>query len=299
MGELAAMRMPDFGLLDADQAKPTTVSEAAKRWLASRIDVGESTLTRNELEVGRIERLLGTVPVKTLTPQRVQVFVTSLVEEEYARGTIRKTLQSLAMILDREGVHPNPARDRVHVRLPREESQELNPPTAEHVEAVYRVLPRKHKLALLFLDWSGARVSAIDKLLVRDYDERQRRVRIPKEITKMKRGVWVDLPPVLAGAIEAKLGPREDRDLGARLFSESRSTALRTAIGRACKAAGVPEFSPHDLRHRRVSVLHLQGMPWARIGEHVGQSDLTTTANTYTHVLIDETEADYAELLAA
>jgi integrase len=111
--------------------------------------------------------------------------------------------------------------------------------------------------------------------------------------------VWVDLPPVLAEAIEAQLGPREDRDLEARLFSESKSTALRTAIGRACKAAGVPEFSPHDLRHRRVSVLHLQGMPWARIGEHVGQRDLKTTADTYTHVLVDETEVDYAELLAA
>lgn len=34
---------------------------------------------------------------------------------------------------------------------------------------------------------------------------------------------------------------------------------LRTAIGRACKAAGVPVFSPHDLRHRRISLLHRQG----------------------------------------
>ena len=61
----------------------------------------------------------------------------------------------------------------------------------------------------------------------------------------------------------------------------------------------MPEFSPHDLRHRRVSVLHLQGMPWARIGEHVGQRDLKTTADTYTHVLIDETEVDYTRLLTA
>ena len=46
-------------------------------------------------------------------------------------------------------------------------------------------------------------------------------------------------------------------------------------------------------------MLHLQGMPWARIGEHVGQSDLSTTANTYTHVLIDATEVDYGLLLGA
>ena len=75
---------------------------------------------------------------------------------------------------------------------------------------------------------------------------------------------------------------------------------FRTAITRACTAAGVgvPTFSPHDLRHRRVSLLHLGGMQWARIGELVGHDDLITTARTYTHVIPDEAELDYPELLA-
>jgi integrase len=71
---------------------------------------------------------------------------------------------------------------------------------------------------------------------------------------------------------------------------------LRTAIGRACKAAGIPSFSPHDLRHRRISLEHLRGEPWARIGERVGQRNLAVTANTYTHVLSDEAEIDYQAL---
>jgi integrase len=73
-----------------------------------------------------------------------------------------------------------------------------------------------------------------------------------------------------------------------------------TQIGqttRACTAAGVPTFSPHDLRHRRVSLLHLAGMPWARIGEIVGHDDLVTTARTYTHVLVSEAEVDVQALL--
>jgi integrase len=57
-------------------------------------------------------------------------------------------------------------------------------------------------------------------------------------------------------------------------------------------------LSPHDLRHRRVSLLHAQGLPWGRIGEVVGQADLVTAARTYTHVLVDEQELDYEELLA-
>jgi hypothetical protein len=42
--------------------------------------------------------------------------------------------------------------------------------------------------------------------------------------------------------------------------------------------------------------LHLGGMPWARIGEHVGQRNLAVTANTYTHVLTDENELDHSNL---
>lgn len=60
----------------------------------------------------------------------------------------------------------------------------------------------------------------------------------------------------------------------------------------------MPTFSPHDLRHRRISLLHLGRVPWATIGQAVGQRDLAVTANTYSHVLTDETELDYGRLLA-
>jgi hypothetical protein len=43
--------------------------------------------------------------------------------------------------------------------------------------------------------------------------------------------------------------------------------------------------------------MHLGGVPWARIGEFVGQRNLSVTADTYTHVLVDEAELDYAQLL--
>ena len=46
--------------------------------------------------------------------------------------------------------------------------------------------------------------------------------------------------------------------------------ALRMAITRACEAARVPAFTPHDLRHRRVSLLHSQGRTFAEIGQLVG-----------------------------
>jgi integrase len=71
----------------------------------------------------------------------------------------------------------------------------------------------------------------------------------------------------------------------------------RNRIGKACKAAGVPTFSPHDLRHRRISLLHRQGRSWAELARFVGQRKLSLTADTYTHVLVDDAEVDYRALL--
>jgi integrase len=77
---------------------------------------------------------------------------------------------------------------------------------------------------------------------------------------------------------------------------------VSTAIAHAREREADPPHGglllmPHDLRHRRVSLLHLRGVPWARIGEFVGQRNLAVTANTYTHVLTDEAEVDYANVL--
>jgi len=295
-GELSNMRVPDLAALEQEPARAPTLAEAAERWQASRVDLAENTKVRHGLELKRILPLLGDRRVDEFTPGAVAELVATLVSDGYARGTIRKTLQTLAMIVDDAGVTPNPCRDK-HVRLPREEPEEINPPTAAHLESVYRLLPPRHRLALLWLDWSGARVSSVDLTLVGDYDEPRRRVRLRAATTKTRKALWVDLHPTLADALERQLGPREDRDVQARLFAGSGADALRTSIAKACRAAGIPLFSPHDLRHRRISLLHLRGVPWARIGEFVGQRNLSVTADVYSHVLGDETELDYPALL--
>jgi integrase len=93
------------------------------------------------------------------------------------------------------------------------------------------------------------------------------------------------------------MASREDRDPEASLFPIGRADRLRMAIGRACRDAGVPSWSPHHLRHRRISLLHHQGESWAEIGAKVGQRNLSVTADTYSHALFDYREIDRAELL--
>jgi len=201
------------------------------------------------------------------------------------------------MILDHEGVAPNPARDKVKVRLPREERPEIIPPTAEHVLAVHELLPSRYRLPLLVLDATGMRLGELEQLAWGDLDEPRQRWRVSRVASKTRRRArWVGVPPVIFEAV-CHLVPREDRVPERHVFQCFGGDRLRTAVTRACTAAGVPGFSPHDLRHRRISLLHLAGVPWARIGEHVGQRNLAVTANTHSHVLADEEKLDSAGLL--
>ena len=57
---------------------------------------------------------------------------------------------------------------------------------------------------------------------------------------------------------------------------------FRTALNGACRATGVPTFSPHDLRHRGASLWHLQGVPLAEAAAWLGHSSLEHL-RTYAH----------------
>jgi integrase len=181
------------------------------------------------------------------------------------------------------------------VKLPREEKRHLEPPTAEHVKAVVRLPPKQYRLPTLVLDATGMRLGELEASTWGDVDEPWQRWRISASAAKTGRARWVPVPPVLFEAV-TRVVARDDRTPQRCVFQGYGADRFRTAVSRACTAAGVPAFSPHDLRHRRVSLLHLAGAPWARIGELVNHDDLVTTARTYTYVIADERELDDAAL---
>lgn len=95
----------------------------------------------------------------------------------------------------------------------------------------------------------------------------------------------------------AALAPREDRNLEAQVLDGFNADAFRTALTRACKAAGIPAFSPHDLRHRRATLWHLGGVPAAQAAAWLGHSP-QEHLKTYAHAtLTDRSELDYREML--
>ena len=300
VGELAAMRVPDPRVLADPSPTPPTLAEAAELWRASRLDVTEGTAVGHRVQLARVLPTLGTRRVDEITVADVAEFVTGLHAEGRKRETIRKSVTVLAQVLDFAGIKDNPARDRVHVRLPREEREEPTPPTADQIEAVLSLMPRAYALAVLVLDATGMRVGELEEKGLRcgDLDEPNVRWRIRRAVEKGRRGRWVSVPPDLFAAVIATLPPREDRPADRPVFPGLTQEKLRTAIVRACKASATPTWSPHDLRHRRISLWHRQGETWALIGARVGQRSLSVTADTYTHVLLDDRELDHAHLVA-
>jgi integrase len=288
-GELAAMRVPDLSLLAVPEARPT-LRELSARWLESRIDVADHTRLQHRSDIGRALPMLGDKPVDAITAADIAALVAELAKTK-KRETVRKTLMAVAMVLDFAGIEPNPARDKRTVKLPREAKKEINPPTVAQLIAVHRLLPTRYRLPLVVLDATGMRLGELERLTWGDVDEPRGRWRVSAAVSKTGQARWVNVPPEVFAAVTA-LVAREDRVPDRRVFQGFGGDRFRTAIARAFTAAAVPAFSPHDLRHRRISLLHLSGTPWARIGEHVGQRNLAVTANTYTHVLADERELD-------
>jgi integrase len=152
-------------------------------------------------------------------------------------------------------------------------------------------------LALLVLDATGVRVGELEAAKIGDLDETRPAWLVRAAVAKTRRARWVPLPEDLYQAVLDRLPAREDRDADAQLFPGVTADRLRMAIGRACRDSGTPHFSPHALRHRRISLLHRNGISWAEIGDLVGQRSRLVTADTYSHAMIDSGEVDRAKLL--
>lgn len=67
--------------------------------------------------------------------------------------------------------------------------------------------------------------------------------------------------------------------------------ALASRLDRLEKEKGLPHVTLHGLRHTYASLLHASGVDMANISAELGHSNLTTTANIYTHILKTPTQS--------
>jgi integrase len=160
-----------------------------------------------------------------------------------------------------------------------------------------RVKPER-RLLFAFMERCGTRVSETCGWTWGDVDISASKILSRPENVKGKRGRrkarWVPVPDFLMSALLDST-PFDDRDKDRLLFTwpTGKAGQVQRTMERACKAAGIVHYHPHDLRHRRVSLWHKQGQSWAEIGAKVGATP-KVLADTYTHVLVGAEVPDEA-----
>ena len=286
-GELAAGRDPraEMARLASEAASPARVVTLDVWWdrfIAARVDVSDGTRVNYRKSKDAFSPLLGGRDPRRLAVADIQEAVLKL-SAGLERSTLAKHLNTLQLVLDFTDVEPNVARNR-RVRLPERVPVEVEPPDAPHVQAMLEKLTHRWRLAFVTAEQTGMRVGEIASLQWRDVDVADSQFRLRARETKSRRGRWVPVPPWLMDRI-ADSCPLEDRLSHRPVFERVTEDGLRNAMLRACRLAGIPAYSPHDLRHRRITIWHHGGMPTKEIQGRVGHSRASTTLDVYASVM--------------
>jgi integrase len=282
-GELAAGRNPALVLRAMVEAPPIrALRDWAEAYQRSRVDYADETVKNLVSHLKAILPKLGDRDPATLTSADVQEWIGGLTLKP---SSIRRYVATLRALLDFACVDPNPARD-TRVKLPREETALVDPPTAAEVETIIRHSPPRWRLPLRVLEQTGMRVGELARLEWGDVDETGLRFRVKRGKTAAARR-WVAVPAWLMEEVAATC-PREDRTAERRVFPGFSPDVAKNVMARACKAAGIVHRHPHDLRHRYASVKIAEGVPVTQVAAQLGHSRKSLTLDTYSHVMVDQ-----------
>jgi len=200
-----------------------------------------------------------------------------------AASSLQTYMSAVKQIFDYAGVDPNPARGR-RVRLPKLEREPITIPLKRHIDLIVGTVKEEYRLPIGLLVETGVRVGELLAWTWGDVDISAGKILIRK--AKTRSGVrWVAIPGPLQDAL-LEICPPDDRQRERWLFDLGEST-LRGVVLRACQAKGLPHYSPHDFRHRYISVLLKQGLSRAEVAAAVGHSNTNELA-TYEHVVLED-----------
>lgn len=271
---------------------------------------------------------LGELPVDAITddddiaPWIVWLEAQTWKGQRLSAKTVRNKHALLSQILakaDTKGLRTgNPARGATLTRGRRKKMTIL---TQSEFAVLLHFIPEQHRPLILWLAGTGARWGEITALTWGDLDRdaRPMLVHIDKAWQKPEPGAKPQLGPPKSDAGErtisvpdalvAQLGKPKPGD--ALLFSTSTGTALWSSSfwdrvwtpavaasndAATCKAAGLQPVGKrpriHDLRHCHASWLIAMGRPLPYIQARLGHEKITTTVDTYGHLLPDAQQGD-------
>jgi integrase len=300
-GELAAGRDPRI-FLEALRTPPPPAAGLADIWdtfIAGRVDVRQKTANAAKLSKAHWTRILGEArDPHTITPADIIAGIAELYEEtEDSKGlapdTIAQYLNGLAQLLDYADIEPNPARSK-KVKLPKGDLEEINPPATATWLLIRDHAKKRSVLPMRLMECCGLRIAECVNLTFGDIDFHEGRIRVSRARTKTLSGQrWLNVPRELLNEI-ADLCPLEDRTAERPVFAVDHG-AVRYDFSQACIKAGLPAraYSPHDLRHRRISLWYRHKIDAITVKTWAGHSKASMGLDRYGHVMIDHRDDEW------
>lgn len=292
-GWLAAGRDPRAELQALESPAPVrSYREWAAAYQSSRVDVSELTARNLESHLKRLVPFFGDRDPHSLTLADHREWIAA--NSDLKPSSLSGYFGTHRLILDFASVDPNPARDP-RIKLPRGRVEEPVPPDARQFVAMIEHMPFRWRLPLVLIEQTAMTVGEVERLEWTDADLDTNRFRLRRSTVKAgirARARWVQVPDWLMDLIADR--PADERT--GRVFPGFSESQAWRAMSNACKTAGIPHFHPHDLRHRRTSLWHGQGVPARELAARVGHSKPSMSLDVYSHVIpVDEASRETLE----
>jgi len=283
-----------------------TVGEWAEKWLAAQVQLKPLTLERYR-NIVRVQILphWERLRLAEVTHADVVAWVAALQADGYAAATIRQTHRVLSLMLtlavrDRR-LSYNPAEG---VRLPRVARKEPVFLSHEQVDRLAAAC-RGYELFIRLLAYTGLRWGEATALQVQRVDLMRRRLEVVRNAIDLGREITygtpkthqhrsVPIPRSLVDELATHMAGKPPDDL---VFTSARGAPLRNhnfrsrVFSPAATAIGVPQLTPHDLRHTAASLAVQAGANVKAVQRMLGHASAAMTLDVYAGLFGDDLDA--------
>lgn len=265
------------------RAGQITVREWLEQVEAGKLDVTEQTRATRAYMIRHINDGLGDWPIGRLTPEAIQAWVADL---DRSPGTVRKAYAILGEALKLAVARGRIVRDpNILIKLPALVEPDHRYLTEHQLLELAEVMPPRYKPFVYLGGYGGLRPGEAFAVEWGDLSGNLLRVRGTKTRTSRRT---IRIPPILVEAltdhrqtyphVQWILHNQMGHQVNLRSFRDWQwQRAVQNSVGEPMR--------PYDLRHTHVALLIEQGMHAKGIAERLGHATITTTMDTYGHLL--------------
>jgi len=279
---------------------------------ASRINLAPSTRARDDAYFRNlILPSFADEPLAGVNPLQVQAWVAGLAAKGYAPATIRKAYQLVSATFDAavtsDLIPRSPCRGIKLPKVAREEMRFLSP---EEIEKLADAIDPRYRILVLTGAYTGLRPGELLGLKVDRLDMLRRQLRVVEALSEVKGRIrlgppkskasrrTVTMPAFLVEELARHLAQYRDPDgwvFPAPEGGPVRRTNFRRRVWIPAVRASVGEpMRFHDLRYAHAALLIAQGVHPKVLQGRLGHASITTTLDTYGHLMtgLDEEAAE-------